>query len=115
MAKPLEMLAVDDSSSPPGAAIGSEPESSESPSNGRDMLGRQRGDVRMMVLHRYHRRPVDGELRCRKIGMQVAGNRHRFDLEDRQHVPESFLEEIDRVRRVEVADMLRVQTLRSHA
>ena len=39
--------------------------------------------------------------------MQIAGNRHRFDLEDRQHVPESFLEECDRVRRVEIADMLR--------
>ena len=42
-----------------------------------------------------------------KVGMQIAGNRHRLDLEDRQQVPEGFLEERDCLRRVEIADMLR--------
>ena len=39
--------------------------------------------------------------------MQIAGHRHRLDFEDRQHVPERFLEERDGVRRIEIADMLR--------
>src|SRR5450755_4637415 len=72
------------------------------------MLGRQRGDMRVMVLHRDYWRPEPmREPRGWKIGMQIAGNRHRLDLEDRQHVPEGFLEKCDGGRRVEVADMLR--------
>ena len=72
------------------------------------MLSGERGDMRVMVLHRDHRRPQPGgELRGGKIGMKIAGDRDRLDLEDRQHVPQGFFEERDRRRRVEVADVLR--------
>ena len=47
------------------------------------MLGRKCGDMRMMVLHRDYRRPEPiGQPRGRKIGMKVAGNCRRLDLED---------------------------------
>src|SRR5450759_2889313 len=116
MAEPLETLAVDtEQLAAPGAAVGTEPEAVEREPEQRSidmMLGRQRGDMRVMVLHRSPRRPEPmGEPRGRKIGMQVAGNRHRLDLEDRQHVAKGFLEKCDGYRRVEVTDMLRDERL----
>ena len=87
MAEPLEAVAVDaEQFAAPGRAVGTEPETVKRKPEQRPfdtMLGRKRGDMRMMVLHGYHGQPEPmGELRAWKIGMQIAGNRHRLDLED---------------------------------
>ena len=112
MAKPLETHSLNQEQfAAPSCAIGPEPKAVERkaeqwPLN--VMLGRQRTDMGVMVLHRNNRRaePI-GKSRGRKIGMQVACNRHPLDLEDRQHVPERFLKKRDRNGRVEIPDMLR--------
>ena len=87
MAEPLEALAVDAEQFPaPGAAIGTEPETVEGKPQQRSfdmMLGRKGGDMRMMVLHRNHRRPEPiGQSRGRKIRMKIAGDCRGLDLEN---------------------------------
>src|SRR5208282_3642002 len=112
MAKPLETLCLNQEQfAAPSRAVGPEPEAVERKAEQRPldvMLSRQRTDMGVMVLHRNNRRaePI-GKSRGRKIGMQVACNRNRLDLEDRQHMPERFLKKRYREGRVEIPDVLR--------